>query len=362
MRDLVRKFSIVICLVVIGFAAVFYILEFMRPSPKTAQSPQKPQHYQMVNNQDYSRGDYQYIPVYKQGDNFPNALHTIRGNGHSDFITQYFLPTYTSRYSRMNDENHRLMRNPQSVVLHGQYAYVMYTFYGGSNTGFVVRYDLKKLQQLGFNLPGYMSKFRHSKTQLDGIKIGPIFKTGHGQSLAYNPKNKQMWFVKQNGFKPVVQRFDMDTLKPMQEVKVKINSSGPVPMGMVLAFDKRGNAYFYSITHHGIAPRGSVKIYRGQISDKDAQFKLIPQVIRHAPGIVPQSLAYNAQNNNLYLVSNGGIMRLPVSKLGHLKKSDVRTIITDGHREFEGLSFEDGKGMLLVNRGPELMRMTNPNF
>lgn len=326
--------------------------------------------YRTVNNKNYARGKYTYKQTSAYQKNIfqstPDTLKGVKGNGKTNFVTEYFLPV---SYHKSGD-----FGNPQSVAIVNNYAYIMYTKHGGSNQGFIVRYDLAKLNALGGNKSGTMNILRQAswnqvanrlnssdKKVLQAIKVGPTQYVGHGQSMAYNPKNKQMWFVLKTGIHAAIERVNLKTLKPYHRINFKLSST--VPMGENLTFDKRGNAYFYSYVSGGWAPKKSVKLYKGKITNNSVHFKLVMQGIRHAPGAIAQSIDYNPKNDNLYLISDGGVTRFPVKKLGHLSAKNVRTVITNQSREFEGLAFnKKGQGFLLVNKGPELMKMTKSNF
>ncbi|MCF6515897.1 hypothetical protein GSH19_07035 [Lactobacillus sp. S2-2] len=322
-------------------------------------------------NKNYAKKRYKYHKTFDYSksifQDYPDELVKIRGNSKKiNFKTEYFLPVNYSKKKNFG--------NPQSIQIVGKYAYIMYTLKGGSNYGFVARYNLSKLKLLGVTNQGTMSIFRkatynfkNNKTSdLDNeimkcIKVGPTKRIGHGQSMAYNPKSKQMWFITKNKINATIQRLDMKTLKPKNKINFRLNAF--TPMGANLTFDKKGNAYYYSYSSGGPIPKKTVKLYKGKITNKSVKFKIIMQGIRRAPGATAQSISYNPKNNNLYLISDSGVSRIPIKRLGKLRKKDIRTVITNQKREFEGLGFtKKGIGYLMPNKGPELMKLSNANF
>lgn len=347
------------------------IHSFGKLQKKLALRPYNVSNYKVLYNKNYSKGRYKYRKTFDYSksifQNYSDELIKIRGNSKKvKFKTEYFLP--------VNYNKRRNFGNPQSIQIIGKYAYIMYTLKGGSNYGFVVRYDLNKFQSLGATTDGKMDilrratyNYKNKKTNIfdrkimSGIKIGPTRYIGHGQSMAYNPRTKQMWFIQKNKINAVLQRLDMKTLKPKNTIHFKLNPF--TPMGANLTFDKKGNAYYYSYSSGGDIPKKTVKLYKGKITNKSVKFKIIMQGIRRAPGATAQSISYNPKNNNLYLISDGGISRIPIKRLGKLRKKDIRTVITNQKREFEGLGFKkNGIGYLMPNKGPELMKLSNSNF
>lgn len=190
------------------------------------------------------------------------------------------------------------------------------------------------------------------------IKEGPIFKGGHGQSMSYNPKNHQLWLIgnKSGGseHKTCVEEISQATLKPIRKINFTFGQS---VISTNLAFDRSGNAYTYTITHGGFAPKFSVKLYKGKITDHSVHFHLIMQGIRHSAGMIPQAMSYNPKTNRLYMVSDGEFVSFPANKIGHLKRRDVHYNKFPDHVEYEGLAFDkSGHGYLLLH--PEIMRST----
>lgn len=272
----------------------------------------------------------------------------------------------------------RQLNDPQSAAFghDGHYLYVMYVdkqeATNQDQQGWAVRYDWTKLMQLGAGRPGQMGMLRlAAKHQASGrltpqdrrvlacIKVGPVFVSGHAQSLAENPQNGQLWYVKA-----------YDTARPNQMVHLNprtlrpetvVNYQGPFDLGAVLTFDNRGQAYFW--THAKVAtpatPLGTVRLYRGTVNNQGIHFQVIQQRLASDPGFYAQSMGYDPASDRLYLVADESITSLPAAKLGHLKKTDVGEINFNGQREFEGLFFipSTGQGFLLTNRGAEIMRM-----
>lgn len=312
--------------------------------------------YRTVNNRNLS------VPRY-----------AFTGTGSTIASTKGQAVTFKTHFLLPSQYDSRVWTNPQSLVMTpaGNTLYVLTTDH--SEHGFITRYNLAGLKKLG--ITGHQAAAlataganhaRKATTARDrailaNIKVGPTFLCGHGQSLARNPKNGQLWFVGAKAIHSNVQQVSTKTLKPLKRINFMLKNT--VPMGENLTFDKRGNAYFYTYSNGGWAPKGSVKLYQGKIGPKSVHFHLIMQGLRHNPGTKSQSLAYNGKRNRLYFVSDGGVASVPVSKLGHLKASDVAATTFNGHREFEGLQFtSDGSGFLLTNRPAQVMKTTTSNF
>ncbi|WP_203642042.1 hypothetical protein [Levilactobacillus andaensis] len=298
----------------------------------------------------------------------PTSISSTKGKKVA-FKSNVFLPV---TYNKSADWG-----NPQSEVLSkdGNTLYELITTSSQSTRGWIVRYNLGALRSKFGISTSHMDALRratydHSvgkmtstdKAIMANVKIGPTFNTGHGQSLAMNPKNGQLWFIgKPVAVKTNVQQVSTSSLKPVKQINFTLKST--VTMGSNLTFDKNGNAYFFTYSNGGWSPKGAVKIYKGKINSKSVKFHLVMQGLRYRPGTKPQAMAYNQKRNRLYFVSDSSISSVPVSKLGKLKPSQVEATNLNGQREFEGIQFtSNGAGYLLVNRGAELMQTTSNNF
>ncbi|WP_288529913.1 hypothetical protein [uncultured Secundilactobacillus sp.] len=311
-------------------------------------------------------GTYSYSPNYQTLKTFqttPAIYNSTGGNQAVQLATDLFLPV---SYRRSGD-----LGNPQSLALTpgGQSAYVMYTKTGGSKTGFIVKYNLSQLRKISHTTNNLaiirqatsaLQKGKESsqfKAVLANIKVGPTFQTGHGQSLALNPKNNQLWFVQNPGTAggyATVQQVAKTTLKPCTTLHFRLRSAhhNQVTMGNNLTFDRNGYAYFSSY----VSGSRKLKIYRGTLNTRQTKFKLIMQGLANRPGTKNQSVGYNPVNNRLYFISDDAISSVPVAKLGHLKKTDVQSTTFNSGREFEGLSFDQtGRGYLITNKGAEIL-------
>ncbi|MHA8263603.1 hypothetical protein ACYATO_07935 [Lactobacillaceae bacterium Melli_B3] len=239
---------------------------------------------------------------------------------------------------------------PQSAAIAGHYVYAMYN----RNTSqvdddlhdYIVRYDLNKVKD--------------NQISDDGVKVGPTFEGGHGQSISYNPKTKQIWFLnlaKGSDTHAAAELINPDTLAPTRKINFKFASNGS-SMDNTLSFDKYGRAYTYVKSGGGNVPTGAYKIYRGSITTKGVHFDLMKSAIRHPAGDIPQGMGYNPKSNRLYFISDGCIISIPASKVNNLKKSDIRYVNTNSNREFEGMVFDhSGTGYLLTLRPNEMMKM-----
>ncbi|XIF19429.1 MAG: hypothetical protein AJITA_00075 [Acetilactobacillus jinshanensis] len=134
--------------------------------------------------------------------------------------------------------------------------------------------------------------------ELKNVKYGSVFKGGHAQAMAYNPKTRQLWLL--------------------------YNPQGSA-MGDTLAFDNHGNAYMSIRTFGGVAPVGSLKLFKGKITDHSVNFHMV-QGLRYAPGIIMQNMSYNPSNNRIYFITDGEIMSVPANHYSHLKLATLKLI------------------------------------
>lgn len=330
-----------------------------------ALAPYHFKRFKILNNHNYTRWTYRY--KYAADNGRRHYLHTIGGNQKVKFSSYLFLPNdIKSRHYDWGDVQ-GLTMTPNN-----HYLYVLCNRDHKKNdndyNGWIVRYDMRKLRRMGiagkrFELLRkisylyYQHKINHfnryQRKILSAIKVGPRFETGHGQSLAYNTKNHQLWLIqigKVSRPKAAMLEIGATSLKPVRKVIFKFSSK--IPISDVLTFDEHGNAYSFTRSMNKF-----IKIYKGRITGNSVHFHLIMQGLSHWPGTVIQSLSYNPRTNRLYLVSDGGIMSIPVNKLGHLKNRDVHDSKISGRREFEGITFDNhGSGYLLVHQIPELMK------
>lgn len=293
----------------------------------------------------------------------PHGVNTITSDRGAavTFTTKYLLP--------IPGYHHEAWGDPQSMVVVGRYLYVVYCPTAWHNRGRIVRFNMNRLASLqatprqiqGVYTPAAnrSAKERQIRT---AIKVGPAFVTGHGQSLAFDWKTHQLYMwcdresaprvpVNQYGY---LQQLSSATLQPIHRIRFRLRAGDfAVPGGHVLAFDRQGRAYFWTRPD-----TGGVYIYQGKISRHHVDFRLTSQVLAHGPGTCVQSMAFNPNNNRIYLVADESIASLPVAKLagrGHLTSQDVKWTHFASKREFEGLSFGDhGRAYLLSNHQPEV--------
>jgi len=278
------------------------------------------------------------------------------------FTTKYLLPTPGYQGEAWGD--------PQSMAVVGHDLYVVYCPTAWHNRGRIVRFNMSQLASLKatpqqiqrvYTIAANLSaKEKQIRT---AIKVGPAFVTGHGQSLAYDWKTHQLYMwcdresaprvpVSQYGY---LQQLSASTLTPVHRIRFRLRAGDfAVPGGHVLAFDHQGRAYFWT------RPNATdVYIYQGRVGRHHVDFRLTSQVLQHGPGTCVQSMAFNPNNDRLYLVADESIASLPVAKLagrGHLTDQDVKWTHFASKREFEGLSFGgNGQAYLLINHQPEFL-------
>ncbi|AQW21071.1 hypothetical protein PL11_003605 [Lentilactobacillus curieae] len=286
------------------------------------------------------------------------------------FTTRYLLP--------FPGKNNQRWGNPQSIAMtKHKYMYVVYCPTNLKNKGRIVRFNIKKLDKMGIRLHpeklqrAYIKKNGHySKLQKQiqkYIKVGPIFVTGHGQSLAYNWKNHGLYMWRDKEKAPriptskwgYILHIDHEKLRPDKMIRFRLkHKKFSVPGGHTLTFDKSGNAYFWS------NPGFGGYVYKGKIHKKSVKFRLTHQILRHIPGTRIQSMGYNPIRKRLLLVSDGSIASFSAKKLkgrGHLTNKSFEWTKFSPIREFEGIAYDGtSHGNLLVNHYPEVLQADKP--
>ncbi|ANZ65137.1 hypothetical protein AYR62_14305 [Secundilactobacillus paracollinoides] len=312
-----------------------------------------------------------FVKVPKSYVHASGSTHTIKSTKGTkvSFTTKYLLPSPGRNKARWG--------NPQSIAISkGRLMYVVYCPTNLKNKGQIVRYNLNTLDKLGIRsspklLQSVYVKHKGKYSALQkriqkAIKVGPMFTTGHGQSLAYNFKSGAlyMWRDKEKSARvPTsmygeIQHISPKSLRPDRMVRFKLSSGGMhLPGGHDLAFDKSGNAYFWT------NPGAGGYVYKGKISAKHVSFRLTHQIIKHLPGTRIQSMGYNPVRKRLYLVSDGSIASFSASRLkgrGSLTNSNFNWSSLSPKRELEGLAFDkSGHGYLLSNRQPEVLESSH---
>ncbi|MFC6253050.1 hypothetical protein ACFP1H_00265 [Secundilactobacillus hailunensis] len=295
---------------------------------------------------------------YAGGSGISNTIKSVSGNQKWTLKTKYVFP----RADAAKNSDKYDMTNPQSSAYDGgHYLYVVYQPHyaaGMKNKGFVVRYDLNKLGKMSLEK---QQGLLDSKSGSSAVKVGGIFTTGHGQSLAYDKKSKSLYMWRDTTMsatrESTLQRISTSSLTPNKAITFHMSNHGAnVPGGHDLTFDHSGNAFYWTVS-------GSrVKVYKGTIGSKSVHFRLTKQLFDHRPGTHEQAMGYNGHNGRLYLVADDSITSFPAKKLngnGSLKASDFKYTKFNSHREFESLNFDNGgHGLLMSNRDPEILRST----
>lgn len=294
-----------------------------------------------------------------------NQIKSTRGS-RVTFTTKYLLPYPGYR--------HQAWGNPQSIATTGRYLYVVYCPTAWKNRGRIVRYDLRRLTALRATPAAIQHAYRAtdklSQQIRHAIKVGPVFTTGHGQSLAYNWKNRRlyMWCDRERAPRVPTSQFGYisqisgSRLKPIHQIRFRLKQGKfAVPGGHVLTFDHTGHAYFWSRP-----TKRHVYLYRGTVTTRHVKFRLTPQVLRTGPGTRVQGMGYNPRTRRLYLVADGSIANLPAAALkghGHLTARNVKWNRFASRREFEGLTFaRNGRAYLLSNHNPEVLTSNRVNW
>ncbi|KZX16905.1 hypothetical protein MBCUT_04560 [Methanobrevibacter cuticularis] len=305
-----------------------------------------------------------------------NKIKTKEGKKYA-YITKYFLPTFWKKINGQGKTN-EYWYNCQSITIHGKYMYVLSSSGYNLNKGFIIRYNMKlldkynadngkglaSLRKLGAKLRDKKPLTKQEKRLKKAIKIGPIFKVGHGQSLTLNPKTKSLWMwqdANHNSSILKLMQISKVSLKPLKAYKFSISYNGrKLHQFFNLAFDKNGNFYMNRNIKLSSSKFPSLMIFTGKITKNmtNIQIKLLT-IIKNSPGTYSQSIAINPINNRLYLVSDGVFYSIPINKLinGTLTKNDFHYSVFSTTREFEGITFDNyGKSYLLILRGTEVLK------
>lgn len=204
---------------------------------------------------------------------------------------------------------------------------------------------------------------------VDAVKLGPTISMGHGQTVSYNAKTKEIWMAMdlRNSDGTLIsndtitfERINMDSLKPDKAIKFQLQGWGSSASywntPTTMTFDANGTGYFtrYSKGYYGLFTFTIDK------NDKIAveyvqRFKYGPSAGNHIQG-----MSYNPKKGTVNMVCNGGIMSFPSSKVGKLQASDFTYELFDTNREFENIVFDNnGYAYLLTTKGPEILVSTS---
>lgn len=150
--------------------------------------------------------------------------------------------TFNSRYLLpYPGKNNQRWGNSQAIAISKSgFMYIVYCPTNLKNTGRIVRYDLDKLDAL--DVKNHPQEFQNTYVKKNGaytaqqlahqkaIKVGPLFTTGHGSSLAYNRKNRglYMWIDREKKARVPVSKWgyiahiNVKTLKPDRQIRFKL--------------------------------------------------------------------------------------------------------------------------------------------
>jgi hypothetical protein len=321
-----------------------------------------------------------------------NTIATTSGNKFYEFTTQYYLPTKVNIGASGTTTGSQSVASVQCALMVGNDLYVVSKNSGSTTAikdlyGRITRYNLPAIKALAGNDKAFLQKnwksigVTNPTTPLEvslatAVQVGPYFKTGHGQSLAYDYKTNEFWMWMDPSTQvkyytkstyDVLQRISPATLTPDYQVKFKMRvGNNVVPSGHTLTFDKSGYFYFQAAINNG-KYKGGVRIFKGQLySGGKIKVKVAAQrqVITKAPGAHSQSITYNPYDKRLYLACDAGILSVPASKMhmsgkSTLKSSDIKVSILNTKREMEGVTVgSDKKLYIFCNRHPELFVAT----
>lgn len=299
-----------------------------------------------------------------------NWVKSVSGH-HVAFKTRLLLP-----YPGKGTEH---WGNPQAIAMSkNNLMYIVYCPTTLRNRGRIVQYDLKRLGKLGvYKKPQILRTVyvkhhgKYSKRQRKlqkAIKIGPLFDTGHGQTLAFNPRDNGLYMWRDNRkrdnndsqttTRSYLQHINTQSLKPDRAISFHLRAHGKTFYGGgTQTFDQYGNTYFWCLDG------SEAEIYKGRISGHSVKFRRTDQTLKRAPGTHVQSMGYNAKRGRLYLVADDSIVSFPAKQLngrGSLTKHSFEWSRLVPRREMEGLTFDaSGRAYLLANHNPEVLRSTS---
>jgi len=370
---------IIILLIVLGGISYWILSEdIFNLNNKNNETDNKPLFINNTNAPEFIHGgDYGKSYSFSLGyivETEKNTINTIEGMENYKFKTEYFLPTSWKALEGYHSPS-QYWYNVQAIAIQDKYMYILSSSGYDANRGFIVRYDMDllnkhnanneegiwKLRRLGLDIYHGYQLTEDQKELKKAIKIGPIFNTGHGQSLSYNPQTQSLWMWQDDGSegKAKLMHINNDTLKPdrIYGVSAKVNNR-TVTSFHNLAFDNEGNFYTDSVKRTENNPNGYATIFTGRVINDTVEMRPL-LTIQNRPGTYSQAIAVNNVNNRLYLVSDGVFYSIPIDKLRskNLTQDDFEYYVFDTNREFEGLSFDsEGNGYLLVIRGSEVLK------
>lgn len=228
----------------------------------------------------------------------------------------------------------------------------------------LLKKQTRQLRKLNKGKQLYRAYYELSKS----ITATPLINIGHGQTLAYNPKNQHLYLAQDNQLTQVdnnyynqVTEIDPQSMQPVHQYRFKLMNNNVNMALHTLTFDNDGNAYFG--VHAG--PKGVKNVYTlytGNFNESGVSFRPVRQMINW-PGSYNQYLTYNRINNRVYMISNDMIISVPADRLrnGNLSNEDVHYLTYNTNREFESLAFDDqGYGYLLTLWKSELLHSNVP--
>ncbi len=365
MRYLIKLLILFSLIVVLGAQPVTAEAKFVVYHQKSSGLIYHKHRMRYLNN---SRVHYVRAPKIYHHVKHPTRAHQIKAirGKRVTFTTRYILP--------FPGKNGERWGNPQSIAMTGRtYLYVAYCPTNLHNKGRIVRFNTKLLDKWGVRLHPtelrnvYIKHHGHytqiQKQIQKAIKVGPLFVTGHGQSLAYNWKTHGLYMWRDRERAPriplskwgYIQHINAKRLRPDHAIRFRLKSHRlAVFGGHNLTFDKQGNAYFWSF------PGWCTYLFKGRIHHRSVKFRLTKQKLRHHPGTRIQSMAYNPKRKRLLMISDASIASFPKNRLngrGSLTNSCFNWTQFSPKREFEGMAYnvKSGRANLLVNHCPEVL-------
>lgn len=319
--------------------------------------------------------------------NTANKWTTAKGTPNLTFNTQLFTPyrlSYSSNTSAMANAE---TSQPQGLAVIGNNIYVLYKKLDESSTsnamkdrGYIVRYDKTKMGSLkDLRSLSDLAKndFKKYASICSGITVGPEIVIGHGQTLTTDGKNLYVNVTNENedrsNFNNVnaFNKIDLNTLgiSKYQTSRIVAKSAGSYVgnktfFNMAMADE---NTFYglcksndYANTQPDTVNAGNFEVWKS-VRQSDGSFKSSQVLTLRMPigNKTPiQGMTYVKENNALYITTDGGFVgiTLPTSTEGTGGSKLVANVkLNSQKREFEGISYANGKLYIGTNKGSEVM-------
>ncbi|MDN6029001.1 MAG: hypothetical protein L0I02_04260 [Lactobacillus sp.] len=342
-----------------------------------------------------SLANYSYSPLFNSSSTMETKPNTITTGAHLNhaginYKTRWFFPTKFPRGSKT-----LYAGDPQSCVFSQdqQSLYILYGLTKQPGKGYIVKYNVAGLDRMNRKSMSFLRKSTHyqylyvtqhsrSKTTRRWrkqylqytrhyLQVGPVITVGHGQSLSLNPQTNRLFLLQDTNMhndkalvsdKVTAAEISWSKLRPINWVHYSLDPKVDLG-GHVLTFGADGEAYFATQPSVSSSTPNRVKFYYGQLTLNQVSFNLAQRILGRAIGTHLQNISYNPRSNRLNATADGAMISVPANpdKLNHLTPADIAQFTFNSKREFEDIQFDQqGYSYLLVNRGVEILKSTQP--